>query len=98
MAEKLLARKSKRPVKNLNIEEFKAHINYLLAMDFTQEEKRAYCQVLDNVLYATNNYNGWNYRAWIFGGNNSGFNQWRRDGQPEDNKPYLGLEYDRYYY
>jgi hypothetical protein len=90
---KHLERKNK-PVKTMNVSEFREHINYLLTCDFTQEEKKAFCLVLQDVLHSTRQYNGFNYSAW----NNGGFLQWRKDGEPKDNTPYLGLEYDRYYY
>lgn len=91
-----LPRSSRRTRRSsLDVKEFKAHVNSILDSDwYTQEQKKAICDVLHEVLHATGNYNGFNYVYWL----EKGYAQWKADGEPQDNSQYLGQEYDRRYY
>ncbi len=89
-------RRSNRSVKKVAVTELVKHINGQLSMtDISQETKKVLCDTLHEILHSTNNYQGFNYIKWTKGG---GFEQWVKDGEPSDNKPYLGNEYDRFYY
>ncbi len=85
------------PRKTFDVKEFKEIINSRLALTtLTQTEKIGYCSILEQVLQETGNYQGFGYIAW----ENGGHDQWVADGRPDRSKvdPYLGLEYDRFYY
>lgn len=58
------------------------------------EGKAALCTLIENMLMDARMYAGFNYVYWM----NGGYDEWVRDGKPEDNSRYLGYEYDRHYY
>jgi len=88
--------------KTFKIEVFKEYVNKQLERtdDFaTQKFKAGLCLALEEVLFRTGNYNGYNYNYWI----KKGFKEWQEAGEPgfpEKNK-YLygkgGHEYNRFY-
>ena len=69
--------------------------NKILAGDrMNQEGKAQLCTLIENMLMDAGMYAGFNYVYWM----NGGYDEWVRDGKPEDNSRYLGYEYDRHYY
>lgn len=81
--------------KTFEVKKFKEQINKQLEnKNLSQDQKKTLCYVLERVLMDTGNYKGYNSLKWI----NGGFEQWMKDGKPEDNSPYLGNEYDRRYF
>ncbi len=84
-----------RKVKTIEVQEIKKYFNGLLSLDsISQEIKAGYCNILWDILSTTGNYNGFNYLTWI----NGGYAKYIQDGKPESTSPYLGKEYDRFYY
>jgi hypothetical protein len=59
------------------------------------EAREGVSRLLDAILHESGNYNGFNYVYWI---NEGGFEQWRSDGQPDNNRPYLGDQTRKVYY
>lgn len=69
--------------------------NKQLANDnLSQETKKEIATLLHTTLHALGQYSGFNYTAWL----NGGFEAWKQSGEPLDNRPFLGKEYDRFYY
>lgn len=76
--------------------------------DVSDDYRRGAICMLECILHATNNYNGFNYLSWIEkeGRELSGVEQWRKDSQEHfgndavrlPTEPYLGNEYRRVYY
>ncbi len=68
--------------------------------DLTDKEKSILCTVLEDILFKTGNYAGFNYRYW----SSVGCNQWIDAGQPDFPKKEEfilgpdGSEYNRFYY
>ena len=54
--------------------------------DITSGERAWIRATIERVLMDTGTYHGFNYVAWYAGG----YNQWEKDGKPEDNTKYLG--------
>jgi hypothetical protein len=61
----------------------------------TPEFRKGVAAVVESVLFGTGTYAGYNYLGWAVEG---GVEQWRRDGEPRDNTPYLGDQTRRFYY
>jgi hypothetical protein len=87
--------------KTFDVVKFKNWVNSFLALPTkdnphvpSQDEKRSLCTAVEMVLMDTGNYRGFNPIKWCDGGCAS----WQDAGQPEDKKPFLGEEYDRFYY
>jgi|APSaa5957512576_1039674.scaffolds.fasta_scaffold168570_1 hypothetical protein len=74
--------------KTVNVKEYKARINTLLADKRPEyaEFRKGLAVALAEALHMTDNYNGFNYVEWMGGG----YEQWKADGKPSDNRPYLG--------
>ena len=69
--------------------------NRILAdTELNYEGKTYVCTLIENMLMDAGMYAGFNYVYWM----NGGYDEWVRDGKPEDNSRYLGYEYDRHYY
>lgn len=69
--------------------------NRILADEELNYEGKIYvCTLIENMLMDAGMYAGFNYVYWM----NGGYDEWVRDGKPEDNRKYLGYEYDRHYY
>lgn len=83
-------------VKTVKVEDLREFVNDKLESPFvSQNAKAVYCQMIEEILMATKNYRGFNYTKWARLG---GYEKWIEDGKPADNTPYLGQEYDRFYY
>ena len=71
--------------------------NKLLANDqLTQEEKKGIAFLLEDVLHASNRYNGFNDTHWL----KQGYREWVAAGKPDfpEKKKFMGPEFDRTYY
>jgi len=85
----------KRTRKTVEVKKIKDRINkYLERNTLNQDEKKALCMFLEELLHSTGNYNGYNFLSWM----NGGCDQWIKDGRPIDNRKYAEPEYDRFYY
>jgi len=68
--------------------------------DLSKSEKRAICEILETILFKTENYSGFNYNYWL----SVGCNQWRDAGEPSfpEKEKYIlgpsGDEWNRHYY
>ena len=81
--------------KTIKVREIVSIINRMLAQAIlSQDAKSTLCTMAEEVLMSTGHYNGFNYLKWC----NNGCEAWHADGEPEDKTPYLGQEYDRFYY
>ena len=70
-------------------------VNALLAQkDVPQEVKRHASSDIEKVLFEEKLYAGFNYTYWL----DRGYSEWIEAGKPDDNRKYLGAEYDRFYY
>jgi len=77
------------------VADIKGRANNLLARPgLSQDEKRAIFVFTEAILQDAGQYHGFNWIAWL----NGGVDQWRQDGKPSDVAPYLGNEYDRFFY
>lgn len=82
--------------KTVGIAGIKAEVNRLIALPITTPEARRTLGVfLSNLLMETGNYDGFNYIEWSLEG---GAERWRKDGEPDDTKPYLGDPTRVFYY
>lgn len=67
--------------------------------DLSDETRLAIAMMLERVLFATGNYKGFNYVAWVDEG---GYRRWHADQERAckeiDNTPYLGNQTRRVYY
>lgn len=69
--------------------------NNMLNIDtITQKEKAVVCCMIEALLMDAKCYKGFNYIYWM----DKGYDEWVADGKPENNKKYLGEEYNRHYY
>ena len=81
--------------KTIQIEWIRTRVNEMLATSLcSPEERMAMASVLTMILHETGNYRGFNYIEWL----QDGHEQWKADGKPHDNTPYLGDQSRRVYY
>lgn len=97
--QKQLRRRTSK-AKTIEVNELKDWINSKLESPFvSQDVKRVYCGVLEEVLTSTRNYNGFNNLFWI----QEGYSKWTNDNRPYNTdgtipSQYSGEEYTRLYY
>ena len=86
-----------RSKKTLDVAALLAESNRLLALPDSEyvnaEWRKGVATVLDHVLHATGNYNGYNFLGWL----NGGYDRWVAEGRHESTTPYLGDETRRVY-
>jgi len=81
--------------KTVDIQWLVETVNQKLALTtISQAAKAQLCCFVEEILMETGNYHGFNYLQWM----HNGFEQWQADGEPEDRDPYIGQEFDRFYY
>lgn len=79
----------------IKVSDFLNEGNRLLGLPtLSQDFKCGICSMIEHFLMANDVYAGFQYLTW----GNGGCDAWIKDGQPSNNTPYLGNEYDRYYY
>ena len=84
-----------RPRKTIDVKYMKDWANNQLARESVTEEFRAgICALIEEALFQTGNYHGFNFIDWAQGGHT----QWIADGKPKDNSSYLGPKYKRVYH
>lgn len=84
-----------KPRKTFDVNEFRTYINGLLINEkISEPQKSILCSVLERILMDSNNYRGFNYVDWL----DHGFNEWKKDGEPEVKTKYYGPEYKRHYH
>ena len=88
-----------RKRKTIDVSEVLMNANRLLAAPdsdhCTPAFRKGVAAMLESVLWATSNYNGFNYLGWAVEG---GCERWREAGSPKDNAPFIGDETRRVYY
>lgn len=93
-------KKYTRKVKNVSVKDLLDSFNEKLASPFVSEDiKRVYCIIIEDILHNTKNYKGYSNLYWI----NQGWKEWNDDNKPYDNngnipEKYFGKEYSRIYY
>ncbi len=81
--------------KTIQVEWIRTEVNNMLAISTcSPAERDAMASVLTAILHHTDNYRGFNYTEWVQGGHD----QWKADGKPNDNTPYLGDQSRKVYY
>lgn len=86
-----MIRRRTRRVNTIFISELKAEINEQLDdPKISNEVKKALCTLLEDALYATGNYRGYNQAFWSLHG---GAEAWQEAGKPENKDLfYYGIE------
>ena len=81
----------------MNVAEIKKFANEQLADGRNSDEhRRGIISMLEKILHATGNYEGFNYNYW----NKTGFELWQKAGEPDfpEKNKFIGNESDRVYY
>lgn len=86
--------------KTITVEWLKEVCNTRLGnLHLSQGEKKAIVCLIEDVLFMTNNYKGFQWRYWISGGSV----EWEQAGKPDNRDPYIyggakrDHEWDRIY-
>ena len=93
-----MTKRSRR--QTISVKRIKEMANAKIAQDNTGQEGCIKIAVLlEDILFETGNYAGFNYIAW----HNGGYKQWvkacQEAGDPDlPNSPYLGADWKRFYY
>jgi len=79
----------------VRVDFLKTFVNEQLAIEDTHEEyRKALCLLLEKVLMDSGQYDGFQSYDWRHGG----YDNWKKDGRPDDKTPYSGPRYKRAYY
>lgn len=84
--------------KTVEVKQIRSMINDKLGnKNYSQDEKKSLAMFLEDVLHATNNYQGFNWTAWVGGGCQRWVDAGRPEGPEKDLITFGGPEKDFYW-